>query len=106
MVERRIINLGSVHNAMVKTGSDLLIKFKPFCVFTCSDEFTMGFLQPGEKSVHPYGGRVQKLVSSTAGFTSARFNYHLLQQNYDGEPEVCGYWVNMFYFLVILIVFW
>lgn len=80
---------------MVRTGRDLLMKFKPLSVYTCSDEFTLSFLPPHEKSVHLFAGRVQKIVSQTAGYTSARFNYHILNENYENDPNV----IDFFYYL-------
>ena len=33
----------------------------------------------------PFNGRVQKVVSVTAGFASARFNHHMLAQPFDRD---------------------
>ena len=73
---------------MVRTARDLMTQFMPAAVYTCSDEITAIFLPPAEQSVYPYGGRVQKFVSVSAGFVSVRFNYHLGKQNYEADPAL------------------
>lgn len=80
---------------MVRTTGDLVKKFNCLTGYTSSDEISLVFNaanDPAEKDqedpillpkkntvdkVHPYNGRMQKLASVTAGFASARFNYHL-----------------------------
>ena len=80
--------LWAVHNAMILTAIDLFSEYHPMAVYTFSDEITLAFVPPKEVSQHPHGGRIQKLISCSAGFASARFNYHLKNQNYESEPEV------------------
>jgi tRNA(His) guanylyltransferase len=77
---------------MVKTTGDLVKKFCCSTGYTSSDEISLVFnaanfsntdISSSVKNsskpidIHPYNGRIQKLASVTAGFASARFNYHL-----------------------------
>merc|ERR1712130_141254 len=77
-----------IHNAMMRTARDLMVFLTPAAVYTCSDELTAIFMPPAERSCYPYAGRVQKVVSISAGYISARFNYHISQQDYSTEPEL------------------
>lgn len=84
---------------MVKTTGDLVKKFNCATGYTSSDEISLIFnaANPPNSSskgrnsdkVHPYNGRIQKLASVTAGFASARFNYHLIhpQDQWQGMPD-------------------
>ena len=76
-----------IHRAMVATATDLLEKFGAATAFTESDEISLFFPPPTPDSPGPelpFNGRVQKLVSVTAGFASARFNLHMLAEPFDG----------------------
>lgn len=68
--------------AMVLTTYDLVEKFCATTGYTQSDEITLTFFpKPIEGSteypVLPFNGKIQKLVSLSAGYASARFNFHL-----------------------------
>jgi tRNA(His) 5'-end guanylyltransferase len=77
--------------AMGLTSIDLLNEFSPRTTYCHSDEITMIFAKIYEKeeyinllakndkkmNTHMNGGRVQKIVSHTAGFCSVRFAFHL-----------------------------
>ena len=101
-----------IHLAMVRTSVDLLAHFTPASIYTESDEITLVFparrhyldqalarpspptadalkeLQASVDSfVLPYNGKVQKLVSLLAGFTSARFNAHMAALAADAPEE-------------------
>ncbi|KAJ4461288.1 putative tRNAHis guanylyltransferase [Paratrimastix pyriformis] len=71
-----------ITKAMAATCADLMKNFNPRFIFTQSDEITMVFPptslgKTGEPEKMMFDGRVEKLVSLTAGYCSARFNYHL-----------------------------
>jgi tRNA(His) guanylyltransferase len=66
---------------MINTTKDLLQHTKAVTAYTHSDEITLVF-DKAEKNddierVHIYNGRVFKIISLTAGYCSARFNYWL-----------------------------
>jgi tRNA(His) guanylyltransferase len=65
--------------AMMDTTVDLLKKYNCRTGFTQSDEITLYFppcdLDKGQ--THLYGGRVEKLCSIIASYTSVRFNHHI-----------------------------
>lgn len=69
--------------AMIETTKDLCREFQAITGYTQSDEITLLIpptpLDPETKEQRPliFKGRRQKLESLTAGFASARFNYHL-----------------------------
>ncbi len=70
--------------AMVLTTYDLVTEFAAVTGYTQSDEITLVFIprpnaDTGEYPVLPFNGKIQKLVSLTAGFGSGRFNYHLIK---------------------------
>lgn len=78
-----------LHTAMLHTSADLLKQFHPTAVYTESDEISMVFAPPAEmdstRMLHM--GSVAKILSITAGYCSARFNFHLAQQPVaDDEP--------------------
>jgi len=71
-----------ISKAMAHTCADLMTHFNPRLVFTQSDEITMVFDptpldREGKQQTMMFDGRVQKITSLTAGYCSARFNYHL-----------------------------
>src|SRR5690606_2608120 len=89
-----------VHNVMVNTSKDLLLKFNARTVYTQSDEITMIFprlkqkktddeeketktdkkkKKEEEEKVLPFSGRAQKIATLAAGYCSARFNYWCIQ---------------------------
>lgn len=74
-----------IHRAMVSTAGDLLEKFGAVTAYTESDEISLVFHPHGEDtpSTMPFNGRVQKVVSVFAGFASARFNRHMLNETFD-----------------------
>ena len=74
-----------IHRAMVGTATDLLEHFGASTSYTESDEISLLFTPETEeeRSRLPFNGRVQKLVSVFAGYASARFNRHMLRENFD-----------------------
>jgi len=62
-------------NAMEKTTIDLCKEFNAITGYTQSDEITLILNKQSEN--HIYSGRIQKIVSLIASFTSIRFNYYL-----------------------------
>lgn len=80
-----------VHKAMLLTARDLLNEYNPTSVFTESDEISMIFPEVPEDSTSQriFGGKISKIISLSAGFCSARFNYHLTHQvQPDASPKV------------------
>lgn len=71
--------------AMIKTTEDLLTKFNCRTGFTQSDEITLFFsncdVEKGQ--THLYGGRVQKLCSILAAYTSVRFNANMKKHEWN-----------------------
>lgn len=70
--------------AMFLTTYDLVTEFTAATGYTQSDEITLVFVpkpnaDTGEYPVLPFNGKIQKLVSLTAGFASVRFNFHLIK---------------------------
>jgi tRNA(His) guanylyltransferase len=83
----------NLSSAMIKTTIDLMKEFHAVTGYTQSDEITL-LLLPTEKDPatgmnYPmiFSGRKQKLESLSAGFASARFNWHL-QQECNGSSVV------------------
>eukprot|EP01134_Creolimax_fragrantissima_P006326 CFRG6326T1 len=84
-----------ISNAMTKTLVDLMNEFNPVFGYTCSDEITLIWGPPPaiSKKGKPspqlimYNGRVSKISSMIASFTSVKFNYHLMKETFDGEKE-------------------
>lgn len=96
-------NFFVVHQVMVNTSIDLLLRFNARTVYTQSDEITLIFprlkdeskteekvedkkeekkdkkKEEEEEKVLPFGGRAQKLTTLAAGYCSARFNFWCLQ---------------------------
>jgi len=90
--------------AMRLTAQDLLTEFNAYTSYVQSDEITLVIpsLMNTEKHkgtnkpqwTHGYSGRVQKMASLIAGFTTMKFNKYLLdiletqqQDAYDKTPE-------------------
>ncbi|KAJ6531988.1 tRNAHis guanylyltransferase-domain-containing protein [Mycena capillaripes] len=66
-----------IHDAMTRTAEDLLGYFPAASLaYTQSDELTLVF---PASNTRPFSGRVGKLASLAAGYTSTRFNHHLAQ---------------------------
>jgi len=80
-----------IYTAMIRTTADLLRDFSPTLAYTQSDEITLVFMPQLDENNnfknYIFNGRVQKIVSLLAGFTSSRFTYHLSHQTYDVESE-------------------
>lgn len=83
--------------AMVLTTYDLVTKFSATTGYTQSDEITLTFFpkpisDANEYPVLPFNGRIQKLTSLTAGYASARFNFHLIKlftdQDYHSDMRI------------------
>ena len=74
---------------MVATATDLLERFGAVTAYTESDEISLVWppAAPQGVQVLPFNGRVQKVVSVTAGYASARFNKHMLAQTFDPQTE-------------------
>jgi tRNA(His) guanylyltransferase len=70
---------------MVGTATDLLERFGAVTAYTESDEISLIFAPHSDEAPNPlpFNGRVQKLVSVTAGFASARFNAHMQRESFD-----------------------
>lgn len=76
-----------IRYAMIETSKDLCAQFHAILAYTQSDEITL-VLSPqthvdlnGHLVPHIFNGRKQKLESLSAGYASARFNYHLSTQS-------------------------
>jgi len=85
-----------IWNCMLATTIDLVLEFNATTGFTCSDEITLLFpvfepiSEDDKKDEVPeliFSGKVQKLVSLTAGFASASFNRHMAKQHFNVETE-------------------
>ncbi len=74
---------------MVATATDLLERFGAVTAYTESDEISLVWPPAAAHGVQllPFNGRVQKVVSVTAGYASARFNKHMLAQTFDPQTE-------------------
>jgi len=95
--------------SMELTAEDVLKEFNALTAYTQSDEITLVFapkryfyekaIEKGEpvdvienlkklleKNELPFNGKVQKIVSLAAGYTSARFNHHLQTFMNDARP--------------------
>lgn len=69
--------------AMILTAQDLIQEFHATTAYIQSDEISLTFFpepmkDSDEYPVLPFKGKVQKLVSVSAGYASARFNHHLI----------------------------
>ena len=67
--------------AFERTCFDLMKEFHPRTIYSQSDEISLIFftpIEPGSKQPEVYaGGRTLKMASLIAGFTTARFNFHM-----------------------------
>lgn len=76
-----------LQNAIVLTATDLLKRFQAQFAYVQTDEISLIFLAPSERSSMK---RVVRIVSLFAGYASARFNFHLSSQPYaENETMVC-----------------
>ena len=86
------------NDAMVDTCNDILNEFCASTVYTHSDEITVIFPQVCSfdeytnglnKTVHTFNGRVVKLLTCLASFTSVKFVFHLKNQlnKYSNEEK-------------------
>eukprot|EP01083_Nonionella_stella_P095041 266738_1 len=89
----------NLHRAMVLTTGDLVQKYQARTGYTQSDEITLVFdaanveekdienddkmKKKNKEKVHLFGGRGVKISSVLAGYSSARFNYHLVKMAND-----------------------
>jgi len=76
--------------AMINVTKELLKEFQAKIAYTQSDEITL-IIEPiisknGDVYTQIYNGRVQKLASLTAGFTSAKFNKIYTNKNNNRVP--------------------
>jgi tRNA(His) guanylyltransferase len=77
-------------DTMEKTTADLVSKYNARIGFTQSDEISLLFDKCNEdqqQQVHMYSGRVQKLCSILAAYTSVRFNHHLHLHHWDNRMQ-------------------
>ncbi|KAJ7170855.1 tRNAHis guanylyltransferase-domain-containing protein [Mycena crocata] len=71
-----------LHDAMAQTAADLLTYFSDASLaYTQSDEITLIF-----PTCRVFSGRVTKIASLAAGYTTARFNHHLAHGATGSEP--------------------
>lgn len=59
---------------MIGTTKQLVREFKPVLAYTQSDEITLLFYEDGPDSQIAFDGRISKMVSVLAAFTSVQFN--------------------------------
>ncbi|GAM24991.1 hypothetical protein SAMD00019534_081660, partial [Acytostelium subglobosum LB1] len=88
-----------VHNAMVEAANVLMKEFNPSLIYSFSDEITMCFpaLSDEEyqerikvtqgKTLVPFSGKVQKLITLSAGAASTSFYKSLAAQHYDTATD-------------------
>ncbi|CAK5268449.1 unnamed protein product [Mycena citricolor] len=73
-----------IHQAMARTSADLLTQFPDVSlVYTQSDEITLILPTPARS----FNGRVTKLATLAASYTSVRFNFHLEELAGDTLPS-------------------
>jgi tRNA(His) 5'-end guanylyltransferase len=75
-----------IHNAMRQTCEDIMREFHPAFVYSQSDEISF-MLLPGSTGEMFADGRVVKISSLAAGFTSSRFNFHIMKQDTAGLKD-------------------
>ncbi|CAF5196059.1 unnamed protein product, partial [Rotaria magnacalcarata] len=75
--------------AFIRTSADLLQRFNPLTIYYESDEISLVFdacpiVHQPEKhpQEHMYSGRIQKLVSVLASYTSAKFNKYINEEDW------------------------
>lgn len=80
-----------VSDSMLQTSVDIFEDYPAVSIYIASDEISVLFAPSSKNGVIsiPYSGRIQKIVSLSAGFVSARFNYHIAKKiQPDTNPEV------------------
>jgi tRNA(His) 5'-end guanylyltransferase len=83
--------------AMVETAKDLVQKFQAVLAYLQSDEITLVFnLNRLPEHNYLFDGRTLKLATVLAGYTSARFNYHIMNQVYSESEKKQLKLVNSF----------
>jgi tRNA(His) guanylyltransferase len=79
---------GRITRAMIGCMLDLMNEFGALTAYTQSDEITLVFPPCTlPEHTHPNSGRVQKLASRVAGYTSVRFVHHLGLESFT-EPNL------------------
>lgn len=68
----------SFSNAMLKTCADLIKEFHCATIFVQSDEISLLFSKTEHE--HIFGGKVRKILSILAGFTSTRFTVNFINE--------------------------
>jgi len=74
-----------IYSAMLQTASDMILYLNCSTAYTESDEISLIFTKPisptatGEQNSlsNLFGGKLNKIITLTAGYASARFNFHL-----------------------------
>jgi tRNA(His) guanylyltransferase len=69
------------YRVMKLTAQDAIEKFNANSVYLESDELSLLFF-PDEDGSAFFRGRVQKIVSVVASYIAARFNFHILKENF------------------------
>jgi len=76
-----------IHDAMCRVVEDLVEQYNPVLGFTQSDEITLVF-PPVEANQTPLlGGKIPKICSLVAAYTTIRFTYHMLQATFEPGEE-------------------
>lgn len=95
------------HRAMVVTMNRVMQRFRQCCFGMChSDEITFIFPPTTGKTEHPYGGKVDKLVSLMAAYTTIEFrkafeeNLSYIDWDYDDNPLVFDARVILLHYLI------
>lgn len=76
-----------LHDAMRRTTEDLLTQFNAYLGYTESDEITLIFPECNKEKRQEFifSGRTQKLSSLLASYTTVRFNFHLMNQDFSKD---------------------
>jgi len=76
-----------IHVGMCKVVEDLVEQYNPVLGFTQSDEITLVFAPCEENQTPLLGGKVPKICSLIAAYTTIRFTYHMLQATFAPGEE-------------------
>eukprot|EP01119_Soliformovum_irregulare_P019818 TRINITY_DN6351_c0_g1_i1.p1 TRINITY_DN6351_c0_g1~~TRINITY_DN6351_c0_g1_i1.p1 ORF type:complete len:333 (-),score=101.32 TRINITY_DN6351_c0_g1_i1:15-1013(-) len=76
-----------IHVGMCKVVEDLVEQYNPVLGFTQSDEITLVFGPCEENQTPLLGGKIPKICSLVAAYTTIRFTYHMLQATYAPGEE-------------------
>eukprot|EP01129_Flabellula_baltica_P017407 TRINITY_DN963_c0_g1_i1.p1 TRINITY_DN963_c0_g1~~TRINITY_DN963_c0_g1_i1.p1 ORF type:complete len:308 (-),score=85.61 TRINITY_DN963_c0_g1_i1:21-944(-) len=83
-----------ISRAMVKTTEQLVDTFGAMSGYTCSDEITLIFpvdeslsVEERAEKVLDYSGKIQKIVSLSAGLASSLFTLYIREEVYDPVEE-------------------